>query len=103
MKAFKSTRPLDSVRTRNKAKHPDKNIYFFNGLKLLPIGLMFGMLVPLSSTYSISPRIDNNNFHLGFLREKERRKMGLKKERDLTVYGCHQLQMRDREKLLLLD
>ena len=28
MKAFKSTGPLDSVRTRNKAKHPDKNIFF---------------------------------------------------------------------------
>ena len=30
---------------------------------------MFGMLVLLSSAYSIASRIDNNNFHLGFLRK----------------------------------
>ena len=40
---------------------------------------MFGMLVLLSSAYSIASRIDNNNFHLGFLRktkeeEEEERK-----------------------------
>ena len=58
-------------------------IFFFNGLKLLPIGLMFGMLVPLSSTYSISPRINNNNFHLGFLRKtKEKEDEREKEERD---------------------
>ena len=30
---------------------------------------MFGMLVLLSSAYSIASRIDNNNFHLGVLRK----------------------------------
>ena len=41
---------------------------------------MFGMLVLLSSAYSIASRIDNNNFHLGFLRktkeEERERKRG---------------------------
>ena len=41
------------------------------------------MLVPLSSTYSISPRIDNNNFHLGFLRKtKEKEDEREREERD---------------------
>ena len=44
---------------------------------------MFGMLVPLSSTYSISPRINNNNFHLGFLRKtKEKEDEREREERD---------------------
>lgn len=30
---------------------------------------MFGMLVLLSSAYLIASRIDNNDFHLGFLRK----------------------------------
>ena len=44
---------------------------------------MFRMLVPLSSTYSISPRINNNNFHLGFLRKtKEKEDEREREERD---------------------
>ena len=41
-----------------------KRTFISNGLKLLPIGLMFRMLVLLFSSYSIAPRIENNNFIL---------------------------------------
>ena len=52
---------------------------------------MFGLLVLLSSAYSIASRIDNNNFHLGFLRKTKEEEEEEEEERERERgerHGC---------------
>ena len=60
------------------------------------------MLVPLSSTYSISTRINNNNFHLGFLRKTKEKEDEREREKPNRVWVPSALDERERKKLSLL-